>query len=215
MKRRLIRHAPIALVCGLTVFAILNVVAWYNLRGVRNVCRRQDYTRDSLRILSQQIEAYREEHSTFPESLVVIPKVHQSWRLPDGPPTDDWGTPFVYNTSNTEFTLRSLGRDRKPGGVGLDADIDAREPKTGITLATFSQFFTETDSSEVDRGGFTTAGLIAAIVVFLTAFNALGDADVDKQALRPMSFIGYSLLVVVLASIVGAVLMPLHIPSGH
>lgn len=215
MKRRLIRHAPVALVCALVVFAVLNITAWYNLRGVRNVCRRQGYTRDSLRILSGQITAYREEHDAFPETLAAIPDVHQSWRLPDGPPADDWGTPFVYTSGKTEFTLRSLGRDRKPGGVGLDADIDAHELESAITLVTFRQFFAETDPSEVDRGGFTTAGLIAAVAVFLTAFNALGDADTEKHALRPLSFIGYSLIVVILASAVGAVLMPLHIPNGH
>lgn len=215
MKRRLIRHAPIALVCAFAVFAVLNVAAWYNLRGVRNVCRRQDNTRDSLRILSQQVDAYREEFDRFPKSLSDIPDVHHSWRYPDGPPTDEWGTPIIYKPSESEVTLRSLGRDRSPGGVGLDADIDVRDLYPDAALATFRQFFTERDSSEVDRSGFTTAGIIAAIIVFFTAFNALGDANNKDGELRPIRFIGYALVIVVIASIVGALLMPLHIPSGH
>lgn len=215
MKRRLIRHAPVALVCAFAVFTVLNAAAWYNLRGVRNVCRRQDSTRDSLRILSRQVDAYRKEFDRFPKSLSDIPDVHRSWRYPDGPPTDEWGTPIIYTPGESEFTLRSLGRDRRPGGVGLDADIDLLALYPDAALATFRQFFTERDSSEVDRGGFTSADIIAAIVVFFTAFNALGDAENKDRKLRPIPLIGYALVIIVIASIIGAILMPLHIPNGH
>lgn len=215
MHRRLIPHAPVALVCAFAVFAVLNVTAWYNLRGTRNVCRRQDDTRLSLRIVSQQIEEYRKTHRVLPNSLSDIPEVYQSWRYPEGPPADEWGTPLIYTPAESEFTLRSLGRDRSPGGIGLDADLDARELHPDVALATFNQFFTESDPAEVDRRGFTMTGFLAAIIVFFTALQVLGDADKEDSKLRPMALIGYSLVIIVIATCLGALLMPLHIPNGH
>lgn len=215
MTRRLVRHAFVAFVCALAVFAVLHVAVWFNLRGIRNVCRRQDGTRDSLRILSGQIEAYRKVHRAFPKSLSDIPDVHRSWRQEGGPPADEWGRPLVYLPSESEFELRSLGRDGSLGGIGLDADLDARDLHPERALATFRQFFTESDRSEVDRGGFTTAGFIAAIIVFATAFSVLGNADTRDNELRPMSLIGYSLIIIFIAIAVGVFLMPLHIPNGH
>jgi hypothetical protein len=45
--------------------------------------------------------------------------------------SDSWGHPWIYEAfdSGRGFGLaRSLGRDGKPGGVGLDRDIELRFP---------------------------------------------------------------------------------------
>lgn len=214
-KRRLIRHVPVAFVCAFAVVAVLNVAAWQNLRGIRNVCQRQDGTRDSLRVLSGQIEAYRKKRHALPRSLSDIPDVYHSWRHPDGPPADEWGTPIIYLPGESDFVLRSLGRDRSLGGIGLDADLEARELYPEIALATFRQFFTEDDPSEVDRRGFTMAGIFAGIIVFASVLNVLSYSDTQDRKLRPISIIGYSLVIVVIAITVGLFLMPVHIPNGH
>lgn len=89
------------------------------------------------------------------------------------------------------------------------------DPSHPSALATFNQFFTESDPAEVDRRGFTMTGFLAAIIVFFTAFQVLGDADKGDRKLRPMALIGYSLVIIVIATCLGAFLMPLHIPNGH
>ncbi len=39
-------------------------------------------------------------------------------------PQDPWGNPYVYESTGGRFAIKSLGKDGKPGGEGLDADID-------------------------------------------------------------------------------------------
>lgn len=36
---------------------------------------------------------------------------------------DPWGSPFVYELNGADYTLKSLGRDKREGGSGYDADI--------------------------------------------------------------------------------------------
>lgn len=38
-------------------------------------------------------------------------------------PKDAWGTDLIYENNGSSYTLRSLGKDKKEGGSGLDADI--------------------------------------------------------------------------------------------
>lgn len=40
-------------------------------------------------------------------------------------PLDPWGTPLVYESHGSSYTLKSLGRDKKDGGSGLDEDISS------------------------------------------------------------------------------------------
>jgi hypothetical protein len=40
-----------------------------------------------------------------------------------GRPLDGWGRPFLYSTDGAKFVITSLGRDGKPGGLGLDCDL--------------------------------------------------------------------------------------------
>jgi general secretion pathway protein G len=44
-------------------------------------------------------------------------------------PTDPWGAPYVYAaTSESTYSLRSLGADGAAGGTGTGADIELEEP---------------------------------------------------------------------------------------
>jgi general secretion pathway protein G len=38
---------------------------------------------------------------------------------------DPWGTEFQYSVEGNGFSLKSLGQDKKEGGTGNDADIEA------------------------------------------------------------------------------------------
>jgi type II secretory pathway pseudopilin PulG len=215
MKRRLIRHGPIAILCGVVVAAILNVAAWYNLRDQRNVCRRQGNTRMTLHMIAQQIEDYRKKHGELPDALANVPDLRGSWTDPGGPPEDEWGRPLHYKVSGSGFELSSDGRDGRPGGVGLDADLFHDDRNHERSLPTFSQYFGEDDSAEVDRGRFFFAGLLAGGIVALMTFDSLKDFDTPEKAWRPAYLLCYAIAIIGIASLVGVFLLPLHIPSGH
>lgn len=85
--------------------------------------------------LDKALDAYRMDMGRYPSAnegltaLVQQPAGDARWRGPylkGGVPLDPWGTAFQYRSPGTngrDFDLLSLGRDRRPGGGGDDADI--------------------------------------------------------------------------------------------
>lgn len=84
--------------------------------------------------LEKALAQYRLDVGSYPsseqglKSLLARPANLPKW---DGPyldknlPLDPWGNAYVYKQpgAQAEFDLVSLGRDGRPGGEGLDADI--------------------------------------------------------------------------------------------
>jgi general secretion pathway protein G len=80
------------------------------------------------------LQQYRLDVGAYPsteqglQALVTKPANVGKW---DGPyiekavPMDPWGRPYVYTSpgEHGEVDISSLGRDGRPGGEGLDADI--------------------------------------------------------------------------------------------
>lgn len=91
-------------------------------------------TRAQLVGLEKALQQYRLDVGRFPsteqglQALVVKPANVGKW---DGPylekavPPDPWGHPYLYASpgEHGDFDLSSTGRDGRPGGDGLDADI--------------------------------------------------------------------------------------------
>lgn len=91
-------------------------------------------TRAQLVGLEKALQQYRLDVGRFPsteqglQALVVKPANVSKW---DGPylekavPSDPWGHPYLYASpgEHGDFDLSSTGRDGRPGGDGLDADI--------------------------------------------------------------------------------------------
>ncbi len=91
-------------------------------------------TRAQLVGLEKALQQYRLDVGRFPsteqglQALVVKPASVGKW---DGPylekavPSDPWGHPYLYVApgEHGDFDLSSTGRDGRPGGDGLDADI--------------------------------------------------------------------------------------------
>ena len=42
-------------------------------------------------------------------------------------PKDPWENDFVYELEGAEYVLISLGKDRREGGSGVDADISSED----------------------------------------------------------------------------------------
>jgi general secretion pathway protein G len=85
--------------------------------------------------LDKALDAFRMDMGRYPSSseglnaLVQGPAGELRWRGPylkNTVPMDPWGVPFEYRSpgaNGKDFELLSLGRDRRPGGDGDDADI--------------------------------------------------------------------------------------------
>lgn len=91
--------------------------------------------RAQIDALDKALEAFRMDMGRYPSSgeglqvLVASPGGDGRWRGPylkGQVPVDPWGTPYEYRSPGAggrDFDLQSLGKDRRPGGQGDDADI--------------------------------------------------------------------------------------------
>lgn len=84
--------------------------------------------------LEKALEQYRIDVGSYPtteQGLAALMRRPGDAKRWDGPylskelPTDPWGKPYLYKSpgQHGEFDISSLGRDGRPGGDGLDADI--------------------------------------------------------------------------------------------
>ena len=44
-------------------------------------------------------------------------------------PKDAWGQPFHYESDGIEYEIVSYGKNKRPGGEGVDADISSKTMK--------------------------------------------------------------------------------------
>jgi general secretion pathway protein G len=95
---------------------------------------RVERTKNYLREVSQQLFRFKNDCGAFPttqqglKALVLKPESKSLCLNWSGPyeiklQADPWGSDFIYSSDGQTFTLMSLGRDKKEGGVGYDADI--------------------------------------------------------------------------------------------
>jgi general secretion pathway protein G len=136
-----IAEAGLTLIEMIVVLAIIALIAGLI---VPNVIGRPDEARVTvaaadLRTVSAALKMYRLDNGAYPtteQGLEALAKRPTSAPLPrtwpeEGylaeVPRDPWDRPYVYRRSaaGNAFELMSLGRDGKPGGEGVDADIKA------------------------------------------------------------------------------------------
>lgn len=130
--------AGLTLVEMIVVLAIIALVA---ALIVPNVIGRPDQARvttanTDIRTIGAALKMYRLDNGDYPttdQGLKALserpatPPIPQSWS-PEGylpqVPVDPWGNPYVYQSpAPGGFSLKSLGKDGKPGGEDLDADL--------------------------------------------------------------------------------------------
>jgi general secretion pathway protein G len=128
---------------GFSLIEILVVVVIIGILGaiiVPNLLSRPDQARltaaeGDLRALGNALDLYRLDNFRYPstdqglQALVEKPSgfPEPANYNPDGYikklPEDPWGSPYIYENSESAFTLFSLGADGTEGGEGVDADI--------------------------------------------------------------------------------------------
>ncbi len=140
--KRAVRHseAGLTLVEMLVVLVIIAIVA--GLITV-NVISRPDEARVTtanadIRTISAALKMYRLDNGDYPTTEQGLKALAERPTTPPVPanwsgegyvgdvPVDPWGNPYVYSAQGGAFELKSLGKDGKPGGEGVDADIDGK-----------------------------------------------------------------------------------------
>lgn len=131
---------------GLTLIEMIVVLAIIALIAaliVPNIIGRPDQARvtvaqSDLRSIAAALKMYRLDNGDYPataQGLAALvtrpsgeprPVNYASGSYLDRVPVDPWGNPYLYHSPGDDgsgFDLASNGKDGKPGGEGLDADI--------------------------------------------------------------------------------------------
>lgn len=129
---------------GLTLIEmmiVLVIIAVVSGLIVVNVIGRPDEARVTtakadIKTLSGALAMYRLDNGDYPtteqglKALAERPTtapVPQAWHsYVQETPADPWGHPYVYSVAGGAYTITSLGKDGKPGGEGVDADISGK-----------------------------------------------------------------------------------------
>jgi general secretion pathway protein G len=125
------------------MIVVLAIIALVAALIVPSVIGRPDearvtVARADLKAIGAALHLYRLDNGQYPtteQGLGALTAKPTAAPVPadypaDGylaqPPVDPWGRPYVYRSpgsSGAGFDLLSLGRDGKPGGDGVDADL--------------------------------------------------------------------------------------------
>jgi general secretion pathway protein G len=136
-RRREVPHgeAGLTLIEMLIVLVIIGIVAGLI---VVNVMGRPDEARvtvakTDMKNIGSALAMYRLDNGDYPtteqglRALAERPTtapVPPAWRsYLQQPPQDPWGHPYAYAAEGGSYTISSLGKDGKPGGEGIDADL--------------------------------------------------------------------------------------------
>ncbi|MES2988796.1 MAG: type II secretion system major pseudopilin GspG [Pseudomonadota bacterium] len=127
----------------LEVMIVLIIVAILAGLVAVNVMGRPDEakataTRTNISTISGALKIYRLDNGSYPTTEQGLKALVEKTTAPPAPVTfpqggylsapaaDGWGKPYEYNSDGSSFTIRSLGKDAKIGGEGIDADIDGK-----------------------------------------------------------------------------------------
>ncbi|HEX8447160.1 MAG TPA: type II secretion system major pseudopilin GspG [Sphingomonas sp.] len=134
---------------GLTLIEMIVVLAIIALVAaliVPNVIGRPDearvtVARTDLKTIAAALKMYRLDNGDYPSTQqglaalaqrptgAPVPTNYASEGYLPQVPMDPWGHPYAYKNpgeGGSGFDLLSLGKDGKPGGEGLDADLSER-----------------------------------------------------------------------------------------
>lgn len=104
--------------CTGVLIVILFIVIFYAVRiPVRIVTQGRIVTIKGL------IERYQKNYGQLPKTLDVFRDFNKNCDITK----DEWGNQLIYTVDSNNFiTLKSNGRDNKPGGKGRNSDIILR-----------------------------------------------------------------------------------------
>jgi hypothetical protein len=152
------------------------------------------------------VDDYIRATGNAPNKLIDVPEIQK--RAIEDPRflTDPWSTPYVLKSINGKPTVMSYGRDKLPGGRGLDADVTANN-RYGRDLVTMDQFIHHTNLTPVI---FICLG--NALLVTILAFAGTTDTREPKGLMAVLLRLGVTATI---ALFVASLIATVHAPSGH
>jgi len=203
--RRVVLRLLAAAAVGVATTGIAFVCAYFNQSGHSNYWDLQWSTRLTLDEIEKVIEAHRRASGRWPATLAEVDEVrsHSRFRAEGREVVDWWGNAYQYRVEDDRITLYSFGRDGRPGGDGLDADIYPTSTGRSSSQPTLRQF-----AFDLPTGGIWSAcglaGVCAALVCLLPSRN-----------LSRAEFLARVAATAVGAVVAAVAISYLHIPSGH
>ncbi|HEX4071518.1 MAG TPA: type II secretion system protein GspG, partial [Planctomycetaceae bacterium] len=189
LKRMLAANVLMAFFYSTILFVIVYASAWQGLSGNYQNRPRQY---ESFNIVTEVISAvqnFQKAHGRLPANLTDKEVSAKLWLVqgrldPKAGPLDAWGHPLHYEVKGDKFTVVSYGRDGRPGGVGIDADLGGPGARGAFILTnapnvgplpppTFEQFLTTRDNEEIAGSSVvmwaTLCGICAFGLMFATS----------------------------------------------
>jgi general secretion pathway protein G len=123
-------EAGLTLIEMMIVLVIIAVIA--GMIVMSGILNRPDQARATaaktdISTISGALAMYRLDNGGFPtaeQGLKVLSAQPNPYLQQE--PKDPWGHDYVYTVGGGTFTITSLGKDGKPGGEGVDADITSK-----------------------------------------------------------------------------------------
>ncbi|WP_413740586.1 type II secretion system major pseudopilin GspG [Sphingomonas sp. Sphisp66] len=134
-------EAGLTLIEMMIVLVIIAVVA--GMVVASGILSRPDQakattTKADLATIGSALKMYRLDNGDYPTTAQGLKALSEKTSVPPLPSTfpqggyiskpalDGWGKPYEYTSEGGSFTIRSLGKDGKVGGEGVDADIEGK-----------------------------------------------------------------------------------------
>lgn len=224
-KKRFIKRVAVASVLGAIVLIISLLEVWMASRDyLMNNDMLDIWTVSSIRTTAEIIERDFAQNGILPKDLSAIAQELKDETFPNSRSykitrnnqiIDGWGRPLLYNVDETTYTLRSLGRDGKPGGTGFDFDYDQSNWDTvnreysmydsNPPKPTLKQFLFELPSK-----GMLWSCILSGLLAFIMAFLLIRPAESSFK----IPF--FEIFITLVASLFFAMMIvQLHIPTGH
>jgi len=238
MSHNFVSRLQIALLVGIILFILTFLTYWnWSRNTLMDNSTLSFQTKIALQRYAEVLEDHNHKRIPLPQSLADVSSEIDSTPsfctrfLPEGLPfvrngipVDGWGRPLHYSTEGTSYTLLSYGRDGKPGGIGLDCDTGmVYDPKYGLGVfiefpgrdreaptyrPTLYQFIFELPSKGMIQSCFLTGGLAFFMTLFLVRSV--------PSSRREQTFCAIKIVVtIVMSFIFAALIINLHIPTGH
>ncbi len=112
-----------ASVTAFLVFALTYLAAWSGLRYAviqSGLPTRLNMMRMGIWSTRNDLSEFARKHGRYPDSLDELGRAQIM-------SVDAWNQPYSYSKYDGGYQLLSLGRDGKPGGEGLDADMNSAD----------------------------------------------------------------------------------------
>ena len=213
----ILRRLLISLLVGVAMAVMTYLCAWFEMRDATGYRWPHERTYQTLRTLQTALDEEHKTHQSYPAKLDGLKEAHAEWiRFEETDEVlDGWERPIQYQPTGNAYALFSLGRDGRPGGSGLDADLNVGDLPTGkesiyplppVGIPTLWQFTFDFQETRGVFLGCGLAGLFAAVACF---------SSWPKSEKKPIFSLIKLACTLAACLLVTLTLTVIHIPSHH